>query len=120
MDTNILYDLMFKLESQLKQTESEIKIKNTIALSEIETMLVSATSVSEIIKFEKQYEATEKKYEQEILKQKRKIIREYLAALEKLVKHFKKQYSQELKSNNFEKDHPRCKKLETAIITLTK
>ena len=94
METNILYDLMFKLESQIKNTESEIKIKNTIALSKIETMLVSATSVTEIIKFEKQYDEVEKKYEQEILKQKRKIIREYMAALEKLIKHLKKKYIQ--------------------------
>ena len=69
---NIYDDLLFKLESQLKQTESEIKIKSALALSEIEIIIESVTSVSEIIKFEKQYDATERKFNQEILKQKRK------------------------------------------------
>ena len=93
MKTNLYDDLLYQLESQLKQTESEINIKSTLALSKIETILVSATSVSEIIKFEKQYDEVEKKYEQEILKQKRKIIREQITALEKLVKHLKKVYT---------------------------
>ena len=99
METNILYDLMFKLESQIKNKESEIKIKSALALSKIETMLVSAASVKEIIKFEKQYDEAEKKFEQEILKQKRKIIREYLTALEKLKKHLEKVYTKLTFSN---------------------
>ena len=90
---NIYDDLLFKLESQIKNAESEIKVKSALALSEIETMLVSAASVKEIIKLEKQYDEVEKKFNQEILKQRRKIIREYLTALEKLVKHLKKVYT---------------------------
>jgi hypothetical protein len=93
MDSNILYDLMFKLESQIRTSESEIESKKNIALSEIVIIIESATSVKEIIKFEEQYEATEKKYEQEILKQKRKIILEYMSAMEKLKKHLKKVYT---------------------------
>ena len=89
METNILYDLMFKLESQIKASESEIENKKTFALSKIETMLVSATSVTEIIKFEKQYDEVEKKYEQEVITQKKKIIKAYLTALVKLVQHLK-------------------------------
>ena len=89
---NIYDDLLFKLKSQIKTAESEIKIKSALALSEIETMLVSATSVAEIINLEKQYDEAEKKFGQEILKQKRKIIREQITALEKLVKHLKKKY----------------------------
>ena len=81
---------MFKLESQINKSESEIKVKSALALSEIETMLVSAVSVTEIINFEKQYDEVEKKFEQEILKQKKKIIIAYLSASEKLIKHLKK------------------------------
>ena len=90
---NIYDDLLFKLESQIKNAESEIKVKSALALSEIETMLVSADSVSEIIKFEKQYDEVEKKYEQDILNQKNRIIQEYLTALEKLKKHLEKVYT---------------------------
>ena len=69
MDTNLSDDLLYKLESQIKKAESEIKIKSTLALSEIETMLVSADSVTEIIKFEKQYDEVEKRFDQEIILQ---------------------------------------------------
>ena len=93
MKTNLFDDLLYQLESQLKNTESEIKIKSNLALSEIETIIETATSVKEIIKFEKQYDEVEKKYEQEILKQKRKIILEYMSAMEKLKKHLEKVYT---------------------------
>ena len=104
MEANLFDDLLYKLESQIKTSESKIKTKSVLALSEIETMLVSADSVTEIIKFEKQYDEVEKKFEKEILKQKRKIIREYMSAMEKLKKHIKKQYRQEFKNNSFKKD----------------
>ena len=93
METNILYDLMFKLESQIKTSESEIESKKTFALSKIVTTIETADSVSTIIKFEKKYDEVEKKYEQEILQQKRKIIREHLTALEKMKKHLEKVYT---------------------------
>ena len=93
METNILYDLMFKLESQIKRAETEIESKKNLAKLKIETTIETATSVKEIIKFEKLYDEAEKKYEQEILKEKRKIIREYLTALEKLKKHLEKVYA---------------------------
>ena len=48
---NIYDELLFKLESKIKNTESEIKIKSALALSEIEIIIESAASVSEIIKF---------------------------------------------------------------------
>ena len=107
---NIFEDLLYKLEYQINKSESEIKIKSTLALSEIEIILESAASVSEIIKFEKQYDEVEKKFNQEIFKKKRKLIREQMTALEKLVKHFKKQYRQEFKNNSFKKDKSRCNK----------
>jgi hypothetical protein len=93
MDINLFDDLLFKLESQIKKAESEIKIKSAIALSEIEIIIESAASVKEIIKFEKQYDEVEKKFEQEILKQKNKIIKAHLIAVEKLKKHLEKVYT---------------------------
>ena len=94
MDSNILYDLMYKVDSEIKNAESEIMKKSALALSKIDITLENATTVSEIIKFEKQYDEVEKKFEQEILKQKKKIIKSYLTAMEKLVKHLKKKYMQ--------------------------
>jgi hypothetical protein len=93
MKINLFDDLLYQLESHLKQTESEIKIKSALALSEIEIIIESAVSVKEIIKFEKQYDEAEKKYDQEILKQKRKIIQAHLIAMEKLKKHLEKVYT---------------------------
>ena len=90
---NIYDDLLFKLESQIKNAESEIKIKSTLALSEIETIIESAVSVTEIIKLETQYDEVEKKFDEEILKQKRIIIQEYMSAMEKLKKHLEKVYT---------------------------
>ena len=87
---NIYDDLLFKLESEIKNAESEIKTKSTLALSEIETIIESAISIAEIIKFETQYDEVEIKFDKEILNQKRKIVRDYITALEKLIKHLKK------------------------------
>jgi hypothetical protein len=91
---NLFDDLLFMLESQIKNTESEIKIKSALALSEIEIIIESAVSVTEIIKFEKQYDEAEKKFDQDILKQKNRIIKEHITASEKLIKHLKKKYIQ--------------------------
>jgi hypothetical protein len=99
---NIYDDLLYKLESQIKNTESEIKIKSTLALSEIEIMLESATSVKEIIKFEKQYDEVEKKFEQEINEQREKIKKNFTAELNRLIKHLKKDCVKN-KDNNFRK-----------------
>jgi L-fucose mutarotase/ribose pyranase (RbsD/FucU family) len=93
MDINLFEDLLNNLEIQIKQAESEIKIKSALALSEIEIIIESAVSVKEIIKFEKQYDEVEKKFEQEILKQKNKIIKAHLIAVEKLKKHLEKVYT---------------------------
>ena len=51
MKTNLFDDLLYQLESQIKNKESEIKIKSDLALSESEIIIESAASVSEIIKF---------------------------------------------------------------------
>ena len=61
---NIYDDLLYQLESQLKNTESEINNEKKVALMKIETIIETANSVSEIIKFEKQYDEVEKKYDQ--------------------------------------------------------
>ena len=93
---NIFEDLLFKLESQIKRAESEIESKKNIALSKIVTTIETANSVKEIIKHEKLYDEVEKKYEQEVINQKKKIIKTYLTALEKLKKHLEKVYTKML------------------------
>ena len=90
---NIYDELLFKLESQIKKTESEIDNKKNVALSEIETTIETAISVKEIIKHEKLYDEVEKKYNQEVITQKKKIIKAHLTALEKLKKHLEKVYT---------------------------
>jgi hypothetical protein len=102
MDTSLFDDLLYQLESQLKNTESEIKIKSTLALSEIEIILESAASVSEIIKFEKQYDEVEKKFEKEIIGQREKIKKNFTFQLDRLIKHLKKDCVKN-KDNNFKK-----------------
>jgi hypothetical protein len=102
MDTNLSDDLLYKLESQIKNTESEIKIKSALALSEIEIIIESTASVKEIIKFEKQYDEVEKKFEQEIILQRKKIKKNFTAELNRLIKHLKKDCVKN-KDNNFRK-----------------
>jgi hypothetical protein len=99
---NIYDDLLYQLESHLKQTESEIKIKSALALSEIEIIIESATSVSEIIKFEKQYDEVERKFEKEIIGQREKIKKNFTAELNRLIKYLKKDCAKN-KNNNFKK-----------------
>ena len=99
---NIYDDLLYKLESQIKNTESEIKIRQGVALSEIEIIIESAASVKEIIKFEKQYDEAEKKFEQEINEQREKIKKNFIAELNRLIKHLKKDCVKN-KNNNFKK-----------------
>ena len=99
---NIYDDLLYQLESQIKKTESEIKIKSALALSEIETIIESAVSVKEIIKFEKQYDEVEKKFEKEINEQREKIKKNFTFQLDRLIKHLKKDCVKN-KNNNFKK-----------------
>ena len=102
---NIYDDLLYQLESQLKNTESEIKIKSILAISEIEIILESATSVSEIIKFKKQYDEVEKRFEKEITAQREKIKKNFFAELDRLIKHLKKDCVKN-KNNSFKKVKP--------------
>ena len=90
MKTNLFDDLLYKLETQLKKTESEIKIKSALALSEIETIIETANSVKEIIKFEKQYDEVEKKFKKEITAQREKIKKNFTFQLDRLIKYLKK------------------------------
>ena len=99
---NIFDDHLFMLESQIKNTESEIKVKSALALFEIETIIESAASVKEIIKFEKQYDEVEKKFEQEIIEQREKIKKNFTAELDRLIKYLKKDCVKN-KNNNFKK-----------------
>ena len=99
---NIFDDLLYKLESQIKNAESEIKIKSALALSEIETIIETATSVKEIINLEKQYDEVEKKLEKEITEQREKIKKNFVAELDRLIKYLKKDCVKN-KDNNFKK-----------------
>ena len=87
---NIYDDLLFKLESQIKKAESEIKIRQGVALMKIKTIIETAASVKEIIKFEKQYEATEKKFNEEIISHREEATKNFISELNKLIKHLKK------------------------------
>jgi hypothetical protein len=102
MNINLFEDFKEKVECQLKQTESEIKIKSALALSEIEIIIESAVSVSEIIKFEKQYDEVERKFEKEIIGQREKIKKNFTAELNRLIKYLKKDCVKN-KDNNFKK-----------------
>ena len=87
---NLFDDLLYKLESQIKNTESEIESKKNIALSEIVIIIETADSVKEIIKFEKQYDEIEKKFNQEIILQREKIKKNFTFQLDRLIKYLKK------------------------------
>ena len=109
MQTNILYDLECNVESEVKRAESEIENKKTFALSKIVTTIETANSVKEIIKFEKQYDEAEKKFNQEIILQREKATKNFIYELNRLIKHLKKDCVKN-KDNNFKKVKSRCKK----------
>jgi hypothetical protein len=109
MDSNLFDDLLYMLESQIKNTESEIKIRQGVALSKIEIIIETADSVSEIIKFEKQYDEVEKKFNEEINEQREKATKNFTAELNRLIKYLKKECVKN-KDNNFKKVKSRCNK----------
>ena len=63
-----------------------------------------ATDEKEILSLVKQYDEVEKKFDQKILNQKNRIIKQYLITMEKLMKQIKKVYWKELKNKNFKKE----------------
>jgi hypothetical protein len=104
MDTNLSEVFKERLESQLKKAESEIQKEKESTLFGIESMMEGAVDKAELASLNRQYDVAEKQFEQEILNQKNKIIKEYMSAMEKLMKQFQKVYCRELKNKNFKKE----------------
>ena len=67
-------------------------------------MMEGAVDKIELASLNRQYDVAEKQFEKEILNQKNKIIKEHIAAMEKLMKHMQKVYCQGLKNKNFKKE----------------
>jgi hypothetical protein len=103
MDTNLSEDIKEKIESQLKNAESEIQKEKESTLFGIESMMEGAVDKAELASLDKQYGKAEKQFDQEMLNQKNKIIKEYMSAMEKLMKQLQKVYCRELKNKNFKK-----------------
>jgi hypothetical protein len=104
MNTNLSEVFKERLESQIKNAESEIQKEKESTLFGIESMMEGAVDKAELASLDKQYEKAEKQFDQEILNQKNKIIKEYMSAMEKLMKQLQKVYCQELKNKNFKKE----------------
>ena len=104
MKINIFDDLLSKLENQIKQTELNLINEKESVLLGIECMMEGAVDKAELASLNRQYDVAEKQFDQEMLNQKNRIIKEYLITMEKLMKQIKKAYCQELKNNNFKKE----------------
>ena len=107
MDTNLSEVFKERLESQLKKTESEIQKEKESTLFGIESMMEGAVDKAELASLNRQYDVAEKQFDQEMLNQKNRIIKEYLITMEKLMKQLQKVYCQELKNKNFKKEGSR-------------
>ena len=104
MDTNLYEVFKERLESQLKQTESEIEEEKASVLLGIECMMEGAVDKIELVSLNRQYDVAEKQFEQEQINQKNKIIQEHMTAMEKLMKQLQKVYCQGFKNKNFKKE----------------
>ena len=104
MKINIFDEFLSKLENQIKQKESEIQKEKKSTLLGIECMMEGAVDKAELASLNRQYDVAEKQFDQEMLNQKNRIIKEYMSAMEKLMKQLQKVYCQELKNKNFRKE----------------
>ena len=107
MNINLFEDFQEKIESQLKKTESEIQKEKESTLLGIECIMEGAVDKAELASLNRQYDVAEKQFEKETLNQKNKIIKEYMSAIEKLMKQLQKVYCQGLKNKNFKKEGSR-------------
>jgi hypothetical protein len=98
MDINLSEDFKEKIESQLKQKESEIQKEKDSTLYGLECMMEEATDNKEILSLVKQCDEAEKKFEQEQINHRRKTVKSFVNELSMLTKHIKKVYSKELKN----------------------
>ncbi len=103
MNTNLFEDFQEKIESQLKKTEIEIQKEKESTLFGIECTMEGAADKTELASLNRQHDVAEKQFEEQLLNQRTKIIKEYLITMEKLMKNIQKVYCQELKNNNFRK-----------------
>ena len=101
MNINLFEDFQEKIESQLKKAESEIQKEKETTLLGIESLMESAVDKAELASLNRQYDVAEKQFDQKMLKQKNRIIKESLITMEKLMKQIKKVYWKELKNKNF-------------------
>ena len=81
-----------ELENQIKQKESEIQKEKESVLFGIECMMEGAVDKAELASLNRLYDVAEKQFDQEMLNQKNRIIKEYLITMEKLMRQIKKVY----------------------------
>ena len=93
MDTNLFEDFQEKIESQLKQAETDLKKEKASVLFGIECTMEGAVDKTELASLNRQYDVAEKQFEREMLNQKNRIIDEHMAAMKKLMKHLRKIYT---------------------------
>ena len=104
MNINLFEDFQEKIESQLKQAETDLMQEKESVLFGIECMMEGAVDKIELSSLNRQYDLAEKQFEEQLLNQRTKIIKEYLITMEKLMKQIQKVYCQEFKNNNFRKE----------------
>ena len=104
MDTNLSEVFKEILESQLKKAASEIQKEKESTLFGIESMMEGAVDKAELASLDKQYVKAEEQFNQEIIFQKRKTVRDFIGELNRLIKHIEKVHSEELKNKNFKKE----------------
>ena len=96
MNTNLFEDFKEKIESQLKQAETDIKKEKESVLFGIECMMEGAVDKIELASLNRQYDMAEKQFEEELIHHRRKTVKGFINELGILTKHIKKVYSKEL------------------------
>ena len=104
MKENIFDDLLISFECQLLKEVAEIHKEKKSTLLSIECMMEGAVDKIELASLDKQYEKAEKQFDQEIIFQKRKTVKDFIRELDRLAKHIKKVHAEELKNKNFKKE----------------
>jgi hypothetical protein len=105
MKENIFDDLLSKLESQIKNAESEIDKEKESALCKIEIKIEDAGSIDEIESLEQQTEHVDAKFEQKKFRCRTRLVKEYLTVMSRLMKNMQKVYWKELKNIDFRKEN---------------
>jgi len=98
MNLDIYGNLLNDLESQIKKAETDITKEKESVLHKIECTMEGAVDKVELSSLNRQYEATEKQFEDELFNQRCKTIKGFVDELDKLTKHIQRVYSKELKN----------------------